>query len=394
MFNIDNLEIYIDNTDISALVTSMSLYESIHGNIKGTIHVEDKLNFFDLFFRGLALTSVRIIYSYFDVPIEIILYVDGVTDQVINKQGKSYNVNLVSINNMNEATARICNSYSGTSNDILTALWKETHGEKIILVLDSETSSKGKYIVPNISARDAIRTVVNTAHDKNNTPMFLYQRLIDQGMTRFTSIDTMQNNKFLSAHYDNFQIHSDEMTLDNTTGVSSTIGSTMSFAMPDYNKNFIGKLSGGMWGQKITEVNVSETTNKVLPPMETTDVEITKMKLSKNLYSNIEKADGPAGQITSYPQKSLFDPESLVSEEIIRNMKYRLFNTTLDASNVVAIPGVGCGMIINVAQGGGQVSITKTDGTYLIANINHRYIMDDGIMQYSQNIGLVREGLE
>jgi hypothetical protein len=258
----------------------------------------------------------------------------------------------------------------------------ETHGESIILILDSETSSKGKYVIPNIPARDAIRNVVNTAYDKNNTPMFLYQRLIDQGMTRFTSIDSMQNDKFLSAHYDNFQIHSDEMTLDKTTGVTGTIGSTMSFTMPDYNKNFIKKLSGGMWGQKITEVNVSETTNKVLPPMETTDVEITKMKLSKNLYSN-----------DTYSQKSLFDPESLVSEEIIRNMKYRLFNTTLMASNVVAIPGVGCGMIIDVAQGGGQVSITKTDGTYLIANINHRYIMDDGMMQYSQNIGLVREGL-
>ena len=394
MFNIDNLKIYIDNIDISAMVTSMSLYESIHGNIKGTIHVEDKLNFFELFFRGLALTSVKISYSYFDVPTEIILYADGVTDQVINKQGKSYNVNLVSINNLNEATARICNSYNGTSNDILTALWQETHGEKIILVLDSETSSKGKYIVPNISARDAIRNVVNTAHDKHNTPMFLYQRLIDQTLTRFTSIHTMQNDKFLSAYHDDFQIHSDEMTLDKTTGVTGTIGSTMSFSMPNYNTDFIKKLSGGMWGQKITEVNISETTNKVIPPMEITDVEITRMKLSKNLYSNIEKADGPAGQITSYSQKSLFDPESLVSKEMITNMKYRLFNTTLMASNVVAIPGVGCGMIINVAQGGGQVSITKTDGTYLIANINHRYIMEDGVMQYSQNIGLVREGLE
>jgi hypothetical protein len=64
------------------------------------------------------------------------------------------------------------------------------------------------------------------------------------------------------------------------------------------------------------------------------------------------------------------------------------------ATNVVAIPGIGCGMVVNVAQGGGQVSITKTDGTYLIANINHRYIMEDGAMQYSQNIGLVREGKE
>ena len=44
MFSIDNFEVYIDNTDISAMITSMSLYESIHGNLKGTIHIEDKLN--------------------------------------------------------------------------------------------------------------------------------------------------------------------------------------------------------------------------------------------------------------------------------------------------------------------------------------------------------------
>ena len=394
MFKIDNFEVYIDNTNISSMCTSMSLYESIHGHIKGTIHVEDKLNFFDLFFRGLALTSIKLSYSYMDVPTEIVLYVDGVTDQVISKQGKSYNINLVSINNLNESTARICNSYTGTSNDILAALWQETHGPKVILALDSETTSKGKYIVPNISAKNAIRNVVLSAYDKNDTPMFLYQRLIDQNVTRFTSIHTMQNNKFLSEHYENFHIHSAEITKQGVTEVSSTIGSTSSFTMPDYNKNFITKLSGGMWGQKITEVAISETTNKVLPPMETTDVEITRMKLSKNLYSNIEKADGPAGQITSYPQKSLFDPGSVVSKEILVNMKYRLFNTTLMATNVVAIPGIGCGMVVNVAQGGGQVSITETDGTYLIANINHRYIMEDGAMQYSQNIGLVREGKE
>jgi len=391
MFKIDNFEVWIDGTNIAAMVTSMSLYESIHGNLKGTIHVEDKLNFFELFFRGITLTSVTIRYFYFDVPIDIFLYVDGVTDQVINKQGKSYNVNLVSVNNVNEATARICNSYNGTSNNILSAIWLETHGKKNVLILDSETTSTGKYIVPNISAKSAIRNVVNTAHDKHNTGMFLYQRLIDQGMTRFTSIYDMEHNKFLSTVFDNFQIHSNEITQDRTTGVSETVGSTMSFAMPNYNTDFIKKLSGGMWGQKITEVNISETTNKVLPPQEYTDVEITKMKLSKNLYNNIEKADGPAGQTTIYPQKSLFDPESLISEEIIRNMKYRLFNTDLFASNVIAIPGVGCGMIIDVAQGGGLISETKTDGIYLIANINHRYIMNDGDMEYSQNIGLVRE---
>ena len=83
MFKIDNFEVYIDNTNISSMCTSMSLYESIHGHIKGTIHVEDKLNFFDLFFRGLALTSIKLSYSYMDVPTEIV-------DKVRNKDFKSF----------------------------------------------------------------------------------------------------------------------------------------------------------------------------------------------------------------------------------------------------------------------------------------------------------------
>ena len=379
MFSIDNFEVYIDNTDISAMITSMSLYESLHGNIRGTIHIEDKLNFFELFFRGIAQTSVRIHYSYMEVPLEIWFYADGVTDQVINKQGKSYNVQLVSINNLNEATARICNSYSGTSNDILGAIWIETHGIDNLLIRDSETTSKGKYIVPNISAWSAMRNVVNTAHDKNNTGMFLYQRLVDQGMTRFTSIFDMIHSKFLSVYYDNFQIHSSEIDIATSTAVSGTIGSTTDFSMPTYNIDFIEKLSGGMWGQKITEVSLDETQNKVYSPMEHTDVEIMKFKLSNNLYDTAI---------------SLFSPETTISEEIINNMKYRLFNTTLMASNVVAIPGVGCGMIISVDSGGGLISVSKADGNYLIANINHQYVMEDGEMKYSQNIGLVREGTQ
>lgn len=378
MFNIDNFTVYIDNTDISAMVTSMTLYESIHGNLKGTMHIDDKLNIFELFFRGVALTSVRISYTYFEVPTDIILYADGVIDQIINKQGKTYNVNLISVNNMNEAVERICGVYSGTSNEILGQLWAQTHGVKNILALDSECSSKGKYVVPNISAKEAMLNVVNSSYDKHYTGMFLYQRLVDNGVSRFTSIHDMVHNKFLSAYYENFRIHSEEIIMNETTGVSSTIGSTSNFKLTDYNNNFISKLSGGMWGQKITEIDISETTDKVLPIKEKTDIEITKLKLNPNLYET---------------ESSLFSPESLITEEIISNMKYRLFNTTLLATNVVAVPGIGCGMITEVAQGEGQISNTKTDGTYLIANINHRFIMEDGEMEYSQNIGLVREGL-
>ena len=377
MFSISDFSVYIDSTDIGAMVTSMSLYESVHGNLKGTLFVEDKVNFFDTFFRGPTMTPIQIGYNYFELPLEITLYVDGVTNQVITKMGKSYNINITSINNLNESATRICNAYSGTSNDIIKNLWLETHGEDTILILDSDTASKGKYIVPNIPAAIAMSNVVNASYDKNYTGMFLYQRLADQGMTRFTSLYDMVNDQFMPDGRTPFLIHSEEVTLDSATSVAATVGSASSFTLTDYNKDFIRKLSGGMWGQKITEIALDETTDKVLPEKEITDVEVIKMSLSKNLFET---------------EVSLFTPESLVQEEIIRNMKYRLFNTNLNVSEAVAVPGLGCGMVIEVLQGGSNISRTKTDGSYLVANINHTFIMDDGEMKYSQNMGLVREG--
>jgi len=390
MFSISDFKVTIGTVDISAMCTSMNLYESIHGNVKGSIHVEDKLNFFDNMFRGISMAPVKIGYTYFNRPLEIDMYADGIIDQVITKTGKSYNIILSSLLNLNAATKRICNAYSGTSNNILANLWVETHGEGQKLVLDDDTTSNGKYVVPNISAAECMRNVVNTAYDVNNTGMFLYQRLADQGTTRFTSIHTMVNNQFRPGIHP-FTIRNEEITIDTSLGVHSTIGTATNFVLTDYNKDFIAKLAGGMWGQKITEISLDETTNTVHNKKEATEIELTKFSLSKNLYSNVVLADGPAGKETSYSQKSLFSPDSVVSAEIIMNMKYRLFNTNLNVSGVVAVPDLGCGMVVAVEQGGNSISSTKTDGNYLVANINHIYQMDDGEMQYSQNIGLARE---
>jgi len=376
MHSIGDFHVFIDNNDIGAMVTSMSLYESIHGNLKGSIYVEDNINFFENFFRGPAMTAVKISYSYMEVPLEIILYANGVTDQIITKKGKSYNVDLISVNTINEAVTRICNAYSGTSNDILSALWLETHGETNILHLNSDTASKGKYIIPNISAAKAMKNITNVSFDKHYTGMFLYQRLIDQGDTRFKSIWDMVNDPFMP-NGDVFEIHNEEITIDTATGVAGTVGSAGSFILTNYNKDFVKKLAGGMWGQKITEIALDETTDKVLPVQELTDIEIMKFSISKELYGT---------------EVSLFTPESSVHEEIIRNMKYRLFNTNLDVADAVAIPGLGCGQAIEVLQGGSNISRTKSDGPYLVASINHIYIMLDGEMKYAQNIGLVREG--
>jgi len=376
MYNIDNFNVTIDNTDIGAMVTSMTIYESIHGNIKAAFEVDDKINFFDVFFRGIALSIVKISYTYFDVPIEIVLHADGVMNQKITKSGKSYTVKAVSINNLNEATARICNAYSGTSSDILSTMWQETHGEKNLLIIDSEVSSNGKYIAPNVSATQAFKDIVSTAYCKINTPMFLYQRLADNGMTRFTSVHQMVDSNYLTTNGRDFTLHAMSQSMDSLKTPRTSVGSSSSFVLTDYNMDFIKKVSGGMWGQSIMSVSLDETTDTVLKPAEVTAVPVTKYSLSEHLFD----------------EKSIMSGDSSTSSTMITNMKYRLFNTVLMAADVVAVPGLGCGMTVNVEQGSGQISSTKTDGHYIVSDINHTYIMEDGKMQYSQNIGLVREG--
>jgi|TARA_B110000914_G_scaffold82844_1_gene72928 hypothetical protein len=376
MYNIDNFNVSIDNTDIGAMVTSMTIYESIHGNIKAAFTVDDKLNFFDVFFRGITLSIVKISYTYFDVPTEIVLYADGVMDQKITKTGKSYTVKAVSINNLNEATARICNAYSGTSSDILGTIWQETHGAKNLLVIDSEVSSNGKYIAPNVSATMAFKDIVSTAYCKRNTPMFLYQRLADNGITRFTSIDQMLDSNYLTTNGRDFTLHTMSQSIDSLKTPLQSVGSSSSFILTDYNMDFIKKVSGGMWGKSIMAVSLDETTDTVLKPAEVTAVPVTKYSLSEHLFD----------------EKSIMSGDSSTSSTMIMHMKYRLFNTILMAADVVAVPGLGCGMTVNVEQGSGQISSTKTDGYYIVSDINHTYIMEDGKMQYSQNIGLVREG--
>ena len=371
MYSVENFKVTIDGTDIHAMVTSMSIYESIHGNIKATLIVNDQLNFFDLFFRGVNNNMLQLEYTYFDVPVDIMFLVDGISNQKITKQGKTYHIDCVSVNTYNQQTGRICSAHSGTSSDVLAQIWTNVHTEKNILAIDSVTISTGKYVVPNLTATTAIKNIVNSAYCEKETPMFLYQRLIDSGVTRFTSVDSMINDYFL----EDFEIRNAEVTREGLDTPLTTIGTTSSFTLTHWNTAFISKAAGGMWGKEVRSVSLDETTDVVTPAAEVTAIPITKMGLSKNLYS----------------EKCLLSAETSTQSEILKNGKYRLFNVQLKATGVIAIPGIGCGMAIHVSQGEGQTSGTKTDGRYVMADINHVFVMDDGQMNYTQDIGLVRE---
>jgi hypothetical protein len=64
----------------------------------------------------------------------------------------------------------------------------------------------------------------------------------------------------------------------------------------------------------------------------------------------------------------------------------------MTAINTVAVPGLGVGYSIETDSGGSNISQSKTDTKYIVATLNHKFSKQDGEFQYSQDIGLIRDG--
>ena len=89
--------------------------------------------------------------------------------------------------------------------------------------------------------------------------------------------------------------------------------------------------------------------------------------------------------------KSLFSTAPDAASIAAGNQKNRVYNQSLRVTNMVAIPYIGVGFCVGVDQGGSNISKSKADTNYIIANINHKFKMDDGTFEYLQDIGLIRE---
>ena len=134
-------------------------------------------------------------------------------------------------------------------------------------------------------AKTCIRNVVNSAFDENNTGMFLYQRLTDQGITRMTSLhDMVANNVLLDNEGNIFKIHNSYTDMESALEPVNTIGSSDQFELKSYNDHYVTKLGQGLWGQRITQVSLDQTTNNLLDAPELTDIEMTNFKISDTVY--------------------------------------------------------------------------------------------------------------
>ena len=375
MLKLDSINIEIVNKDISKMVTGVTIYESVLGMLKGAISIKDGINFFDNFI-GTSLSPVHIKFQYFEQdPILCSFFMDGISDMKIEKNQKNYIIHIKSacIPQFNET---VNSAFSGRSDEIIKRIFTQIKSKNMKLHIDNQTDTKGKYIAPNIPARDCLNVLVNNSYDVKQTGMFLYQRLFDNNIVRLTSLYDMLNNHFVDNNKVRVAIRSIITSGQTVTG-KDIIGTASSFKLKEYNMDFIQKVEDGVWGKAVSEMNLDETTKKDNLTKEVTSIHKQNFKLSDKLYSdNI---------------KSIFSIRGNPTSSKIISHKIRVFNTILEVTDMVALPNLGVGMSISVLLGEGNKSKSRQDGKYLVSYIQHKFSVNAGNFIYSQDVGLVRE---
>ena len=148
--------------------------------------------------------------------------------------------------------------------------------------------------------------------------------------------------------------------------------------MQETGKDYSGKLAAGYYGEMVTHIELDDTKKITYKPAEITDQSVTKFKLSKKLYDN--------------DVSSIFTTAGDPVARAAMNQRKRLYNQYMTIKDIIAIPYIGCGMSINIDSGMSNISSSRQKGKkFIIANVQHKFILNDGEFIYYQDMGLIRE---
>ena len=377
MLNLDNIKIEVRKVDISGFVNGLTLYESIFGMMQGQISVQDSTNFFDNFI-GTELAPVDISFSYLKQEYTASFYMDGITDMKLNTEKKNYTIHLKSIHVPNFANT-VNSVYNGTSAEIIAKIFADVSASENKMAVDSKTATSGRYIAPNIPARDCFKTLVANAYCIDQSGLFMYERLVDENTIRLTSLHDMVNNAFVDNQGTAVSIKQGTSDMREVEiNPMAVLGTAEDFLMKEYSMDFVQKIEDGLFGEAINEINLDETQKIENTTKEVTSVPKTKFKLSDKLYDeNVKSVLANRGDVAS---------------GTIINTTVRAFNTMMNVSAMSALPNLGVGMTVecklssNVEQG-----TRRHDGKWLVKHIQHDFTQNAGKYSYHQSLGLVRE---
>jgi len=377
MLNLDNIKIEVRKVDISGFVNGLTLYESIFGMMQGQISVQDSTNFFDNFI-GTELAGVDISFSYLNQAYTASFYMNGITDMKLDTEKKNYTIHLKSIHVPNFANT-VNSVYNGTSAEIIAKIFADVSADENTLAVDSKTATSGRYIAPNIAARDCFKTLVANAYCLDQSGIFMYERLVDENTVRLTSLYDMVDNAFIDSNGAPVVIKQSIADMREVQiNPMAVLGTAQNFVMKEYSMDFMDKIEDGLFGEAINEINLDETKKTENTTKEVTSVPKTKFKLSDKLYDeNIKSVLANRGDVAS---------------GTIINTTVRAFNTMMDITGMTALPGLGVGMTVECQVSGNiEQGTERHDGKWLVKHIQHDFIQKGGEYNYHQSLGLVRE---
>ena len=297
----DTFKILFNETDVTALVSKVTVNENIDGFIRGNIDIIDGTNLeASMFTKGMPVGQLEI--EYIGAKCKLSFVCNGKSRITSTPFSKEFSVAFVSAEKVAMRMEKINSVYEGTSADIVGAIFSEVTGEGASLTVTPPTVSKGKYVVPNIAAMFAINNVVRTAIDENQSGYYFYQTLWNSGALAMTSLRAM-NEKFTvipgsrgkqgSGQTGKYYCleESAPSGCDLEDGNIANIGVCQAITQVQYNQDYLERLAMGLHGNQSVENSLETTTINAHEATQITADELYTYKLSTKLYDGISPED-------------------------------------------------------------------------------------------------------
>jgi hypothetical protein len=371
---VSNLQVVIEHSDnnhkdITDLILNININESLYGDLSGHIEVVDGVAALDHYINSQS--KVSIMFKYLNQTTKHMFVIDGIEsiDISSNIHKKTYVINLKSVNTFINSMNLISKSFKGKSTDIIKKIHDEffTHD---LLNIFNDSATIGTYISPNCSPKDAIDQILDQAYDSNNSPFFLFQRLIDEGQSILESLD------HIKAQEPFFEISPVIINKEKDLKPLSIIGQPENIIIHSDNIDTVHKISTGVFGKNIKQLDISNS--GIIDDTYGIQIKSTSTlnPFRPDMYTN--------------DVKPLLNSGDLINVTRMNTILNLMDTQMVTAYHCVAIPGLSVGHIINLNISSNSIgsasSSIKFAGAYVVSDINHR--LDDG--HYTQTIELSR----
>ena len=366
--------------DITDIVKSISIKESIHGDLSGSMYCLDGAGVLDSLIG--TNNAVVIKYTYYNKLISNSFYLDGVKDVRFDTGFKEYNIKLGSLNSLINANLSISKVYNGLSSDILSQLHSDVYGKNTSLKVLSPSKTSGKYIAPNINPKTIERLILLNSYGENESPMFLFQKLVDGGITTLECADNMEKK-------DNFWVittKADEKLASESK--LAPLGIAKSIRVDKQYHSNIKATNDGLYGKTLNTYDIENTTFKEVRVGETPLAMTTNRTYRKNLY---EEGDEPLLNNFEINTDNTKEIGLLNNVELTMLRRVHLFAIKIRAIGMSAVPMLSVGNCVYV-----DIQETKEGanhihkGKYLVAGITHSISLSEKFYFYTQDLELVR----